>query len=71
MPLGFLDLRNCPVSDLSPLAGVNLNNIFLPPRVNKGTSILHRMKNLSYINNVQAKTWWKNHDAGQFKQYQP
>jgi len=64
------------VTDLTPLEGMPLGNIGLPPprNVKKGMEMLRRMKSLHTIStsweahlNWPAAEFWKKYDAGQFK----
>jgi hypothetical protein len=70
MPLTVLILANCAVRDLTPLAGMSLQEIFLPARLGsvKGVEVLRRMKTLRRIivqggKEFSPAEFWKRYDA--------
>lgn len=68
MKLTRLRLDGTQVRDLSPLEGADLREVHLPERVDKGTNVLRRMRDLVNINGQPAKDWWKDHyDANRYK----
>ena len=70
MPLTILNLYRCDlVRDLSPLDGMKLSEIWLPPEVARGMNILRRMKTLDNIQAMPAGKFWKEYDAGKFPLY--
>ena len=72
MPLNYLSLHDCfQVRDLSPLKGMPLSIIWLPPQVDRGMAVLRQIKPLEKINGMAADEFWKKYDAGEFKQWKP
>ena len=70
MKLNYLNLSQCElVRDLSPLKDVKLLRVTLPPRVDRGMSVLRQMKNLEQIDLMPAGAFWTKYDKGEFKQY--
>ena len=76
MPLTTLNVVFCgKVQDLTPLAGLELQEICLTPKnITKGMDVLRRMKSLKRIGvewhwekNMPAAEFWKRYDAGEFK----
>jgi hypothetical protein len=61
-----------PVSDLSPLEGLNLAEIaFTPKNITKGLEVIRQMKSLKTLGPVWDKRFppaefWKKYDAGEF-----
>ena len=48
---------------------MKLSEIEIPLAVDKGMSMLRRMKSLGKINQMLAEDFWKQYDAGKFPQY--
>jgi hypothetical protein len=64
MPIEKLHMQECPnLQDLTPLAGMSLKHITLPPRVTKGMDELRKMKTLQSIDDQSAEIFWKKWDA--------
>ena len=64
MPLATLLLEGTKVEDLTPLEGMKLVEISLPPGTPKGLELLRKMKSIEKINDMPAAEFWKQHDAG-------
>ncbi|HZZ78170.1 MAG TPA: protein kinase [Gemmataceae bacterium] len=68
MPLQELGLRGCKdLHDLSPLAGMSILNITLPPEVTKGMDAIRAMKSLTQIDGMPPEQFWKIWDASKKK----
>ena len=76
MPLKTLSLHVCnQIFDLRPLAGLPLQEIWLPPRVTDGMAVLQAMKSLQLIgpyNNalIPQKDFWERYRKGELKQFE-
>jgi hypothetical protein len=73
LPLVKLNLAGTSTSDLTPLDGMNLEEIaFIPKQITRGMDVVRRMKSLKFIdlsNNARfpPAEFWKRYDAGEFK----
>jgi hypothetical protein len=75
MPLTSLNLDGTPVTDLTPLQGMELEDIRLTPKtITKGMEILRQMNSLKTISigHQPTEIWpaaefWKRYEAGEFK----
>jgi serine/threonine protein kinase len=59
------------IRDISALEGAMLVEVWLPEVVDRGMSVLRPMKTLGKINTMPAEEFWKQYDAGEFKQLKP
>jgi serine/threonine protein kinase/Leucine-rich repeat (LRR) protein len=68
--LSLLRLTGCnQITDLSPLAEAKLDAIWFDPRiVKKGVDDLRKIGRLATINDLPAVDFWKQYDAGAFKE---
>ncbi len=67
MPLRTLGMGNCKkLHDLSPLAGMSVTGVIMPPQANKFDS-LREMKSLTNINGLSPTQFWKLWDAAKTK----
>jgi hypothetical protein len=73
MPLTTLLLEQCPISDLTPLQGMNLTDISLNQRpvYKAGLDVVRQMKSLrtidiGYGRRLPPEVFWKRFDAGEF-----
>ncbi len=79
MPLTFLYCYYTRVSDLSPLQGMNLTEVWLTPKnITKGIDVIRQMKSLKTIgisayrkDQFPADEFWKKYDAGEFGKSAP
>ena len=63
-----MNLRDCAeLRDLTPLAGLSLTHITLPPDVTKGMDVLRKMRSLQSINDEAADKFWKKWDLPKAK----
>ena len=73
-PLILLWIDNTGVTDLTPLQGMPLEEIYLTPKnITRGLDILRDMKSLKTIGIAWRQTWppaefWKRYDKGEFKE---
>jgi serine/threonine protein kinase len=75
MPMRFLSINDTRVTDLSPLQGIELFELYFTPRnINKGMDVARSMKALGTIGvgtgnreTFPAADFWRRYDAGQFK----
>ncbi len=73
MTLTYLNCSDAPVSDLSPLQGMQLEDIRLTPKnITQGLNLLRNMKNLKTIGIDYAHAWpaaefWARFDKGEFE----
>jgi hypothetical protein len=71
MPITELHCYELPVSDLSPLQGMNLTYVAITPKnITQGMDILRAMKSLTTIRQdtkpFPPDEFWKRYDAGEF-----
>ena len=73
MPLKTLYCYNTPVTDLSPLHGMNLTGVSITPKnITKGLDVIQQMKSLKTIgtgyweNQFPPEEFWKKYDSGDF-----
>lgn len=72
MPLRNLGLRDCgAITDLTPLEGMKLEALGLPPNVQRGMEVVRRMTTLKKINNQPAEAFWKKYEQGKRSQEEP
>ncbi len=72
--LAQLSITGDPVTDLTPLRGMNLSEIMLTPsNIKQGISELRKMTNLKVIGTSQEEKdhfspaeFWRKYDAGEF-----
>lgn len=63
-----LDIRHTSVTDVTPLANIELHALdFDPLRTTKGIDSLRRMKSLQKINGLGVVEFWSMYDAGKFR----
>ena len=73
MPLKHLSIQKTGVTDLRPLQGMELEEIFLTPNIiTQGLDILRDMKSLKKMGIEYNPSWepeefWKRNDKGEFK----
>jgi len=73
MPLKRLGLHGTGVTDLTPLQGMELEQIYLTPKnITQGLNILRDMKSLKTIGIEYNQAWpaaefWERYDKGEFK----
>jgi hypothetical protein len=68
MRLMHVDLKDCKeLHDLTPLAGMSLSTLSLPPDVTKGIDGIRNMKTLGTIDGMRAADFWKKWDAERAK----
>ena len=74
MPLALLWFAGTPVSDVSPLRGMNLSSVsFTPKNITKGLDVIRQMKSIRTMGTRQSESFapaefWKKYDAGEFGQ---
>jgi Leucine-rich repeat (LRR) protein len=67
MPLKVLACDRTHVTDLSPLEGMSLTELYVTPQeVTKGIDVIRRMMSLQTINRLKPAEFWKKYDAGEF-----
>jgi hypothetical protein len=73
MPLKNLSIHKTGVTDLRPLQGMELEEIYLTPKnIIQGLEILRSMKSLKTIGIDYNRAWpaaefWERYDKGEFK----
>ena len=73
LPLKGLGIDNTGITDLTPLQGMELEDIRLTPRnIRRGLDILRDMKSLKTIGIAYNQAWpaaefWERYDKGEFK----
>ena len=74
MPLRLLWICNTGITDLTPLRGMPLEEIYLTPKnITRGLDILRDMKTLKTIGVEWGQAWpaaefWERYDKGEFKE---